>query len=338
MTEIKIMTDMSSRILVLATGRTIAGRSAPGDTGSYTSGSVTAEDLLASAGSGPLRVTVHPEDIAAIGSQDMDTPVWHRLHQRIERAFRLNEADGVIITHGTDTLEETAFLLELTLHASRPVVIVGAMRPSDAPGADGPRVLINALRAASSPLSVGRGVIVVSGDTLMDARSAYKAFTASTEGMLSYPAGPVGKVSSAGIHYFTPPFSRYLRGEMALPDPGCWPRVIIIYASAAMDEPSVQAMMNTHPRGVVLAGVGHGNGPGWLLDLLSEASSRGIAVVRSSRLNAGTSAFNLEVDDSALGFVAARSFNPQRSRLLLQLLLYRGLQAPADLQSVFDAV
>lgn len=332
------MNDTPSRILVLATGGTIAGRSAPGDTDTYTSGSVTAEDLLTSAGSVPLHVTVRSEDIAAIGSQDMDTAVWHRLHQRIDRAFRLDEADGVIITHGTDTLEETAFVLELTLNASRPVVIVGAMRPSDAPGADGPRVLMNALCAASSPLSAGRGIIVVSGDTLMDARSAYKAFTSGTEGMLSYPAGPAGKVSPSGILYFNPPFSRPMRGKMALPAPGDWPRVIIIYACAAMDEPSVRAMMNTHPRGVILAGVGHGNGPGWLLDLLSEASSRSIAVVRSSRLNAGTATFNLEVNDSGLGFVAARSFNPQRSRLLLQLLLYSGLQAPADLQLVFDAV
>ena len=91
-------------------------------------------------------------------------------------------------------------------------------------------------------------------------------------------------------------------------------------------------------RHYVLAGVGHGNGPGWLLDLLSDASSRGIAVVRSSRLNAGTSTLNLEVDDGRLGLVAARSVNPQRSRLLLQLLLHRGLQLPTELQAIFDAI
>ncbi len=332
------MNEVRPRILVLATGGTIAGRSAEGGQGTYTSGSVTAEALLASTGNLTSHITVRTEDIAAIGSQDMDTPVWHLLHQRISRAFRLDEADGVVITHGTDTLEETAFFLELTLSASRPVVIVGAMRPSDAPGADGPRVLINALRTASSPLSSNRGVVVVSGDTLMDARCAYKAFTTGTEGMLSYPAGPSGKVSPAGIHYFTPPVPGYLRGEMAVPEPGHWPRVVIIYVTAGMDKLSVRAMLDTHPEGVVLAGVGHGNGPAWLLELLSKLSARGVAVVRSTRLNAGTSTFNLEVDDSGLGFIAARSLNPQRSRLLLQLLLYRGIQAPTDLQSAFDAV
>ncbi|NEG64659.1 asparaginase (plasmid) [Pantoea agglomerans] len=326
------------RILLLATGGTIAGQSANDNHDTYISGSVNAEVLLASTDSAKCHATVHAEDIAAIGSQDMSTQVWHLLHQRIERAFRLDEADGVVITHGTDTLEETAFLLEMTLRTSRPVVIVGAMRPSDAPGADGPRVLNNALIAAASSSSVGRGIIVVSGDTLMDARCAYKAFTSGTEGMLSYPAGPTGRVSPAGIHYFTPPLYGYLRGELSLPHPPGWPRVSIIYVTAAMDEISVRAMLDTSPRGIVLAGVGHGNAPAWLLEALGTESARGTIIVRSSRLNAGTASFDLEVDDTGLGFVAAGSLNPQRSRLLLQLLLCRGLKTPEDIQPVFDAV
>jgi L-asparaginase len=126
------------RVLVLATGGTIAGQADPRASGAYKSGQITGEQLVQSVPGLDKLAQLNAEQISSIGSQDMNDKVWFALARRIREAFEKNEADGVVVTHGTDTLEETAFFLDNVLHGDKPVVLVGSMRPATAVSADGP--------------------------------------------------------------------------------------------------------------------------------------------------------------------------------------------------------
>ena len=319
------------RLLILATGGTIAGRVHSGDALRYTSGLVGIDALLQATTGFDIAADIAGEQIASVGSQDMSEAIWWQLHQRIKTAG----VDGVVITHGTDTIEETSFLLDLVVEAGAPVVLVGAMRPANALGADGPRNLACAIRAAASPQSRDRGVLVVIADMVHSARHVRKALTSGTDGFRSWPGGPIGTASPLGVSYHAPPMPWVMRGRYALPEGAALPPVGIVYAHAGMDAAMAAAMTASGAAGIVLAGMGHGNAPAAVLDVLAEAARRGIAVVRSTRVDEGSVARNMEVDDDRLGFVAGGDLSPQKCRLLLQLLIANGVLRTEDQQSAF---
>jgi L-asparaginase len=169
------------RILVLATGGTIAGQADPRATGAYKSGKITGEQLVQSVPGLDKLAKLSAEQISSIGSQDMNDRVWFALANRIQQAFDKNEADGVVVTHGTDTLEETAFFLDNVLRGDKPVVIVGSMCPATAVSADGPGNLYEAIKVAADPRSRGRGVIAILDDKIEGARSVTKTNTTRIE-------------------------------------------------------------------------------------------------------------------------------------------------------------
>ena len=319
------------RILILATGGTIAGRAHSDDSLRYTSGLVGVEALLQASTGFDITADISAEQIASVGSQDMSEAIWWRLHQRIVTGGM----DGVVITHGTDTIEETAFLLDLVLDAGVPVVLVGAMRPGNALGADGPRNLACALRAAASRHARARGVLVVMADMIHSARHVRKALTSGTDGFRSWPGGPIGTASPLGVSFHAPPMPWVMRGRYKLPEGASLPPVGIVYAHAGMDAAMAAAMVASGAAGIVLAGMGHGNAPAAVLAVLADAARRGIAVVRSTRVDEGSVARNLEVDDDASGFIAGGDLSPQKCRLLLQLLIANGVVRTEDRQSAF---
>jgi len=186
------------RILVLATGGTIAGQADARATGAYKSGQITGEQLVQSVPGLDKLASVNAEQISSIGSPDMNDKVWFALASRIQQAFDKNEADGVVITHGTDTLEETAFFLDNVVKGDKPVVIVGSMRPATAVSADGPGNLYEAVQVAADPRSRGRGVMAVLNDKIEPARSVTKTNTTSIETFASPNGGPIGYVDTAG--------------------------------------------------------------------------------------------------------------------------------------------
>ncbi|MDR3515471.1 MAG: asparaginase [Azospirillaceae bacterium] len=329
------MTQPRPRILVLSTGGTIAGQAASAAGARYVSGQVGIDTLLEAADSGTGDVDLAGIAIATVGSQDMDRRIWARLHAEIAAAFAQDRADGIVITHGTDTAEETAFLLDLTLPPTRPVVLVGAMRPANALGADGPRNLANAIGVAAAVEAYGRGVLVVMGDAVFEARSVYKAGTNGTDAFRAFPGGPVGAVTPSSLHFFAPATTPRATAAYRLPPPPDWPIVAILHIHADMDLAIVDAILASDVAGVVLAGVGHGNAPRAVLDRLGRAAHRGVAVVRASRIDAGAVARDTEVDDEALGFLAGGTYSPQKCRLLLQLLIANAILDPIARQNAF---
>ncbi|MEA1617363.1 asparaginase [Erythrobacter sp. T5W1-R] len=322
------------RILVLGTGGTIAGAAGSATGGGYRAGGLALSAMLDAAAGLGLEAELVGEPIAQIGSQDMGWDQWSALHAACLAACGDPAISGIIITHGTDTAEETALLLDLTLPAGKPVVLVGAMRPADAVGSDGLRNLANGVAVASDPQGGGRGVMVVMGDAVFAAVDVRKAATAHIDAFRGFPRGPIARVTPSQITWFGPPHRADAPASYAWPQ--SLPRVAILTAGAGMDAKPVEALLGIGCKGIVLAGMGQGNAPGCVLDALAAAAKAGIAVVRSSRVDEGMVERNVEVDDDARGFVAARALGPAKARILLQVLLANGISDPAGVQAAFD--
>ncbi len=323
------------RILVLGTGGTIAGSGSGATGATYRPGGLALQSLVAHLDALGLDAELVSEEIARIGSQDMGFAEWQALHAACLRGIADPGVAGVIITHGTDTAEETGILLDLTLPTTKPIVLVGAMRPADAVGADGMRNFANGVKVAGDPQAAGRGVMLVMGDAVLAARDARKAATSSIDAFRSFPRGALARVTPASLDWFAPP---HRMGESArYPFPGELPRVAILTAGAGMDEKPVEALLGIGAQGIVLAGMGQGNAPACVIAALARAAARGVPVVRATRVDEGLVDRNVEVDDDALGLVAARALGPAKARMVLMVLLASGITDARHVQAAFDA-
>ncbi|MEM1052108.1 MAG: asparaginase [Pseudomonadota bacterium] len=322
------------RLLVLGTGGTIAGSASSATGGSYAAGELSLKTTLGEAAALGLEVELIPRTVAQIGSQDIDWQVWDALHQHIVAAEADADVDAVIVTHGTDTAEETAYLLDLTVAPGKPVVLVGAMRPAGAVGSDGMRNFANAVRVASDPEAAGRGPLLVMGDTVFAAKDVRKAATSNIDAFKGYPRGPIARVTPSSLDWFG---GATRAGEpVRYAWPKALPSVAILTVGAGMGESNVEALINIGCDGIVLAGMGQGNAPRAVLDALGKAVESGVPVVRSSRVDEGLVDRNVEVDDDAYGFVAARALGPAKARVLLMVLTANGARDSRDIQAAFD--
>ncbi|WP_408430402.1 MULTISPECIES: asparaginase [Paraburkholderia] len=324
------------RIVVLATGGTISGTADARSAIGYNSGERTGQQLLKDVPGIGKFATITAEQVSNVGSQDMNDGIWFQLAKRIDEIFDRGEADGVVITHGTDTMEETAFFLKNVLHSRRPVVLVGSMRPGGVVGADGPNNLLEAVEVAASPQSQGRGVMVVMNDTIHDPRWITKTNTTSVQTFLSPNAGPTGFVDPASIRFVTPATDSR-QSPYTLPAAGQLPRVDIVYAHSNMDASQIDHAVADNAKGIVIAGVGDGDVSKAALAAMERAAKMGIVVVRASRVGTGFVNRNVEVDDDKSGFVASLDLNPQKARVLTQLLIANGITTPAKVQQAFSA-
>lgn len=319
-------------IKIFATGGTIAGKAGSATRREYTPGQIGVEELLAEVARLELPARLVGTQFASIGSEDIGPALWRQLHHACVSAAADDDCLGVIITHGTDTAEETAFLLDQTLPTTKPVILVGAMRAADAVGSDGMRNFANAIRVAGDAEAAGRGVLLVMSDHIFAARDIRKARTEGVDAFRGFPRGPVGHVTPASLEWFGAPWRT---GEAArLEFYEDMPKVVILYAYAGMPGEDVAAAVRSGAKGLVLAGFGQGNAPAEVRSALAQAARTGVPVVRASRVDQGL--VDREPDDAANGFIAARALGPPKARILLQLLLANGISDPVRMQEVFD--
>lgn len=319
-------------ILILATGGTIAGTAGSALKRDYRPGQIGIEAFIRQAGELGLEAKLTGREIAAIGSEDITPDIWRALHKACEEAMDDPHVDAVIITHGTDTAEETALLLDLTLPTAKPVVLVGAMRPADAVGTDGIRNFLNAVRVASDPEASGRGVLLVMSDRIISARDARKAKTSGTDAFRGFPRDSVGTVTPTSLDWFGEPWAKGRAARFALPE--AFPKVPILHAYAGMEKDAVDCLLSEDTRGLVLAGFGEGNAPQHIFACLAEAVRNGVTVVRASRVDEGL--VDPHPMDSEYGFVAARGLGPAKARMLLQVMLANGMSDRESIQQAFD--
>lgn len=322
---------------LLATGGTIAGIQTGVDRTGYQAAALSLRALVAVVPELDRRARLELEEVASVASQDMDDVLWLRLAQRAEAALAAPNVAGVVITHGTDTMEETAYFLNLILQSPKPVVLVGAMRPATAISADGPMNLFNAVAVAADPKAAGRGVLVVANDEIHFARAIAKTNTTQVGTFQSANRGLAGLANQGKVHWFgATPAQHTLSTPFTLSGLAApLPRVDVIFAHAGVDRTLIDAAVRAGAAGLVLAGVGSGNLHERAFDAAADASAAGVAVVRASRTGGGLVERNVEVDDDRHGFIAAGDLNPQKARVLLQLALTR-TRDPREIQTMFD--
>ncbi len=313
---------MLKKITILATGGTIAGQAASATqlTG-YTAGVFSVQDLLAGVPGLDELAQISGEQVCNIDSSSMTEALLLQLAQRANELLARADVDGLVITHGTDTLEETAYFLNLVLKSSKPVVVVGAMRPATAVSADGPLNLINAVKAAVQEESAGRGVLVVMNDEIYSARDVSKTNTTNVATFKAPGGAPLGFVVGGAVRYY---YSSSRLHTVAAPFAAgaltTLPRVDIIYTHVGEDGALVEAAVAAGARGIVYVGSGMGSVHEAAEPALAAAAARGVAVVRASRTGSGIVAEGLERWTQA-GFIPADNLNPQKARILLQLAL-----------------
>ena len=308
------------KIRIIATGGTIAGVSASATSSAYGAGQVGIQTLIDAVPQIKELADVSGEQLVNIGSQDMNDAVWLKLAKRINQLLS-GDYDGVLVTHGTDTMEETAYFLSLTVHSDKPVILVGSMRPSTAISADGPANLYNGVAALVDPSSKGHGVMACMNNQLIDAKSLIKTHTTDCA-TFKGTYGEVGYVYNGKPYYiFEPTYKHTTRSIFNVDNLEKLPQVGIIYGYANCSTLPIEAFVKAKFDGIVLAGVGDGNFYKDVFDVAVQAQKSGTQIVRASRVPTGPTCLNGEVDDNKYHFVAALNLNPQKARVLLQLAL-----------------
>jgi len=299
-----------ANVTILATGGTIAGTGATSTTTvGYTAATVGVQRLIEAVPELKNVANVKGEQVFQIASENMNNEYWLKLAKRVNELLTQDDVDGIVITHGTDTIEETAYFLNLVVKSRKPVVIVGAMRPSTAISADGPVNLYNAVTLAGSEEAVGKGVT--------------KTNTSNADTFRSWELGFLGYMQDNKPHFYRASTRRHTADtEFDVAKLDTLPAVDIVYGYANMNRTPIDAFVAAGDKGIIHAGVGDGSLARPAVEpALIDARKKGVIVVRSSRVGNGIVARNGEAKDDELDFVVSDTLNPQKARILLMLAL-----------------
>lgn len=328
------MKKAKSRIAILGTGGTIAGfiDSTIATTG-YTAGAIDIDVLIKAVPQIRDLADISWEQIANIDSSNMCDEIWLRLAKKIAKLFA-EGIDGVVITHGTDTMEETAYFLNLTIKSDKPVVLVGAMRPSTAISADGPKNLYNAVALVVNKEAKNKGVMVAINDKILSARGVVKTHSLNVDAFSSPDFGDLGYIVDGKVFFYNNITKAHTKNApFDVSKLTSLPKVDILY-SYSNDGSGVaaKALFEHGTKGIVVAGSGAGSIHKNQKDVLKELLKKGLKVVVSSRVVAGCVA--VSDSDEKLGFISAEDLNPQKARVLLMLALTK-TSDPKKIQEYF---
>ena len=281
---------------------------------------------------------VKVEQIVNVSSSDITLNNWLAIANKINAIFAGDpKVAGVVVTHGTNTLEETAYFLNLTVKYDRPVVLVGSMRPATAISADGPLNLLNAIRTAGSPEARDKGVLIVMNDEINAARDVTKTNTYRVDTFRAPELGALGYVNEDKVSFYHSPTRRHtLKSEFDISTVKALPKVEIVYSYVEPDTAIIQALVSSKANGIVFAGTGAGVLSSFeksaLKTLQSMPAESRPVLVRSSRVGNGRVLAREEYE--AMGMIPADTLNPQKARILLMLALTK-TRDPKEIMRIF---
>jgi len=322
------------KVVILSTGGTISGKH-DAERGGYLP-AATAEELVAAVPKLKELAEFQVEKITAVNSADMTVAVWRQLASRLEQVLAEPAVTGAIITHGTNTVEETAYFLDLVLSTSKPVVLVAAQRPASDPYSDGPLNLLRAVEVAISPAARGKGTLVVLNEQIHAARDVTKHHTSRVETFHSFEFGPIGIADRLGVQFHRAPL---MRQTIPLAPGTVLPRVGIVASYAGVDDELLRALLAGKSEGVVIASFGSGTVAGSMVAAIKAARAKGLPVVITAaptgRVAPASASPGSPLEMRRIGCVFSHNLTPQKARILLMLAMTRTRDA-AELQNYFD--
>ncbi|MFM0645234.1 asparaginase [Paraburkholderia bryophila] len=324
-----------ANLVVIGTGGTIAGQGkASVNTSSYLCSVLGIDEILGAIPHVANLANLRAEQLLQTGSENFNNAHLLAIGRRVADLLARDDVDGVVVTHGTDTIEETAYFLHLTLKSAKPVVVVGSMRPPSAMSSDAALNLYDALAVAAHPSSRGLGTLVVANNEIHTARDVVKSNSFKLDAFRS-PYGALGVVIEGVPRYYRRPARAHtLDTPWSIESLDTLPKVDIVYAYGALDADALDAI-TANARGLIYAGTGNGNVAGHLINPLRVAARRGVHVVRASRTGSGVVLHNGAQPDDEFGWLTVDDQAPQKARLLLTLALTQTDDRQA-LQAVFE--
>ncbi|PTT27164.1 asparaginase [Pseudomonas sp. HMWF021] len=320
--EVETQTKLAN-VVVLATGGTIAGAGASAaNSATYQAAKVGIEQLIAGIPELNKLANVRGEQVMQIASESITNDNLLQLGRRVSELADSKDVDGIVITHGTDTLEETAYFLNLVEKTDKPIIVVGSMRPGTAMSADGMLNLYNAVAVASSKDARGKGVLVTMNDEIQSGRDVSKMINIKTEAFKS-PWGPLGMVVEGKSYWFRLPAKRHtMDSEFDIKNIKSLPDVEIAYSYGNVDDTAYKALAQAGAKAIIHAGTGNGSVSSRVVPSLQALRKDGVQIIRSSHVNAGGFVLrNAEQPDDKYDWVVAHDLNPQKARILAMVAL-----------------
>ncbi|MCG2576540.1 asparaginase [Dechloromonas sp. XY25] len=323
-------------VVILATGGTIAGAGAEAtNSATYQAAKVPVDKLIAGVPELAKVASVRGEQVFQIASESLANEQLLALAKRVAALSKQGDVDGIVVTHGTDTLEETAYFLNLVVHSDKPIVVVGSMRPGTAMSADGMLNLFNAVSVAASQDARGKGVLVAMNDELNSGRDVAKMINIKTEAFKS-PWGPLGMVVEGKNYWFRLPAKRHtVNSEFDIDKIASLPLVEIAYGQGNANDTAYRAFADKGAKAIIHAGTGNGSVSNRVVPALRELRGKGVQIIRSSHVNAGGFVVrNAEQPDDKYDWIVAHDLNPQKARILAAVALTKTSDSK-ELQRIF---
>ncbi len=312
----------AKNIAILATGGTISGAGDSAIGAKYSSSKIDIEQIIKSIPGITNLADIKAEQIMQTASQNMDEAAWLKIAKKVNETLDQKLVDAVVVTHGTDTLEETAYFLNLVVKSKKPVIIVGSMRPSTSLSADGALNLYNAVALAANDDAAKKGVLVLMNDEIFAARDVAKTHTTNIASFKALNSGAIGVVHYGKTKiYYSPLRVHTSKTVFDVRKMETLPKVEIVYAYAGNNAEVIDGFVANGAKAIIVAGVGDGNINQKTVEKLSEVAKKGVIVVRSAHLGAGFVVRNAEINDDELGFVTADNLSPQKARVLAMMAL-----------------
>ena len=330
------MAQNKANVVILATGGTIAGAGAEAtNSATYQAAKVPVDKLIAGIPQLANVANVRGEQVFQIASESFTNSHLVTLGKRVAALAKQSDVDGIVVTHGTDTLEETAYFLNLVVRSDKPVVVVGSMRPGTAMSADGMLNLFNAVTVAASKDARGKGVLVTMNDEINSGRDVSKQVNIKTGAFVS-PWGALGMVVEGKNYWFRLPAKRHtVNSEFNIEKIDTLPLVEIAYGYGNVSDTAYRAFADKGAKAIVHAGTGNGSVSNAVVPALQELRGKGVQIIRSSHVNAGGFVLrNAEQPDDKYDWIVAHDLNPQKAKILASVAL-TVTQDSKELQRIF---
>ncbi|MBB3642378.1 asparaginase [Variovorax atrisoli] len=322
-------------VVILATGGTIAGAGASAvNSATYAAAKVGVEKLIAGLPELSKVANVRGEQVFQVASESLTNDNLLTLAKRVSALSKQSDVDGIVITHGTDTLEETAYFLTLTVHTNKPIVVVGSMRPGTALSADGALNLYNAVNVAGSKDAMGKGVLVTMNDNIDTGRDVSKNVNIKTNAFSSQ-WGPLGMIVEGRNYWFRAPVKRHtMNSEFDIDSITALPPVEIAMGYEGVSSVAIDAIAKSGAKALIHGGTGNGSVADRIVPNLQKARADGVIVIRSARVPDGFVIRNAEQPDDKYDWVVAHDLRPQKARILAMVALTK-TNNTKELQRIF---